>query len=325
MALSDLQVYSEYAHSAFTEVDMQNTAAFNEAARGTIVLRAFENQGNFSHESFFAQISNLVRVRNPNSITPVASVPLTQAEAVSVKVARGTPPVSFERSNFEWIKQNPADAGVAYGTQMAKAALAEKLNSALGATYAALATEGTNVFNNTAVGSGTVTWDALVSGQGKMGDASQSIMAWVMHSKNMTDIQKLAYANGSNLFMFQNVNVMQDGMGRIFVVTDAPSLVTTVSGPPVVSTYHILGLTENAVVVEDNGDFWTNFSTPNGTDTLRTTMQSEWSYNVGVKGFKWDVANGGSAPANSALFLGTNWDKTVTSNKALAGVVVEAR
>ena len=118
MALSDLQVYSEYAHSAFTEVDMQNTAAFNEAARGTIVLRAFENQGDFAHESFFAQISNLVRVRNPNSITTVASVPLTQAEAVSVKVARGTPPVSFERSNFEWIKQNPADAGVAYGTQM---------------------------------------------------------------------------------------------------------------------------------------------------------------------------------------------------------------
>ena len=60
-------------------------------------------------------------------------------------------------------------------------------------------------------------------------------------------------------------------------------------------------------------------------DTLRTTMQSEWSYNVGVKGFKWDVTNGGSAPVNSALFLGTNWDKTVTSNKALAGVVVEAR
>lgn len=109
---------------------------------------------------------------------------------------------------------------------------------------------------------------------------------------------------------------MQDGFGKIFVVTDSPNLVNA-------GVYTLLGLTERALSVEDNGDLFTNVDTANGTDTIQTTMQSEWTYNVGVKGFAYDYANGGQAPSNATLFTGTSWDKVATHAKNLAGVIVQ--
>lgn len=39
-----------------------------------------------------------------------------------------------------------------------------------------------------------------------------------------------------------------------------------------------------------------------------------------MKGFAWDVANGGANPTDNALATGSNWDMTATSFKDLAGV-----
>ena len=65
MALSDLQVYSEYAHSAFTEVDMQNTAAFNEAANQyNLAIRAFP-ASMMAKGGGFAPVGSLSRMAEP--------------------------------------------------------------------------------------------------------------------------------------------------------------------------------------------------------------------------------------------------------------------
>ena len=95
-------------------------------------------------------------------------------------------------------------------------------------------------------------------------------------------------------------------------------LALAVAGPK----YVALGLVAGAAIVERNDDFMQNIETSNGGENIRRNYQAEWSYNLGLKGFTWDKANGGKAPNNAALALGTNWDKNVTSNKDLPGVVV---
>ena len=65
MALSDLQVYSEYAYTTFTETLQQQVELFNAATGGALLLSSAAHQGDFSQEAFFARIAGgTVRRRN---------------------------------------------------------------------------------------------------------------------------------------------------------------------------------------------------------------------------------------------------------------------
>jgi hypothetical protein len=63
-----------------------------------------------------------------------------------------------------------------------------------------------------------------------------------------------------------------------------------------------------------------NVETRNGDENIRRTQQSEWTYNLSLKGYKWDETNGGASPSDAALGTGTNWDKQATDIKNTAGV-----
>ena len=47
MALSDLQVYSEYAYTTFTETLQQQVELFNAATGGALLLSSAAHQGDF--------------------------------------------------------------------------------------------------------------------------------------------------------------------------------------------------------------------------------------------------------------------------------------
>ena len=78
-------------------------------------------------------------------------------------------------------------------------------------------------------------------------------------------------------------------------------------------------------MIDDNGDFDQNIETTNGNENIQRTIQSEWTYNTGVKGFTWDKANGGASPNTAALATSDNWNRVATSHKNLGGVVIETR
>ena len=114
---------------------------------------------------------------------------------------------------------------------------------------------------------------------------------------------------------------MQDASGRPFVVTDSPSLLLATPDP---DEYLTMGLVRGAVNVEMNGDFTDNVQVINGDENLLRTYQAEWSYNLGIKGFEWDQANGGKSPTNAAIGATANWDKTATDIKDTAGVILKS-
>lgn len=323
MALSDLAVYSEYAYSAFSETLRQQVDLFNAATGGAIMLQSAAHQGDFSDVAFFAKVTGgLVRRRNAYGSGTVAEKVLKHLVDTSVKVAAGTPPVRLDPGQFRWIQQNPEVAGAAMGQQLAVDTMADMLNVGLGSVYSALSQVSDVVYDataNTNAADKLPTWNNLNNGQAKFGDQSAQIAAWIMHSTPMHKLYGSNLTNGERLFTYGTVNVVRDPFGKLLVMTDSPNLFA--AGTP--NVYHILGLVPGGVLIGQNNDFDANEETKNGDENIIRTYQAEWSYNIGVKGFAWDKANGGKSPTDAALFTSTNWDKYATSHKDLAGVVVK--
>lgn len=318
MALSDLAVFSEQTYSAMTEVIAQQIELFNAASRGVIELRSTEHQGDYNEEAFFKKISGLVRRRNAYGSGAVAAKNLQHLLDTGVKVAAATPPVELNPGQFKWIQQNPEVAGAALGQQLAGDMLGDMLNTAIAAGYAALSQVSAVVYDATGDTPDTLTPTALLNGAAKFGDRASSIQAWIVHSTPMHNYWGNNITNAANLFTYGTVNVVADAFGRVFVMTDSPSLIT--AGAP--NIYHTLGLVPGAIVVGQNNDFDENIETKNGDENILRTYQAEWSYNLGVAGFAWDKTNGGKSPTNAAIATSTNWDRYATSEKDLAGVVV---
>lgn len=319
MALSDLAVYSEYTYSAFTETLAQQVDLFNAASGGSIILRSAANTGDYSDKAFWAKIQGLVRRRNAYGSGAVAEKNLEHLIDTMVKVAAGTPPVRIDPGMLLWIQQNEEVAGAVYGQQLAKDTLADMLNTAL-LVYVAALTGEADVYED--VSATDTTFETLLKASSKFGDASANIGAWAMHSKSMFDIFGTALQNTGQLFNFGTVNVKQDGFGRPFVVTDSPSLVNITPDP---DKHYICGMVQGAVAVEMNGDFIQNVETKNGDENIVRTIQSEWSYNVGVLGYTWDKATGGKSPNDAALGTANNWDRTASDRKNTAGVLLLAK
>lgn len=322
MALSDLAVFSEYAYDSMTEVLAQQVELFNAASRGTLTLQPAAHQGDYSDRAFYQKIDGLVRRRNAYGSGSVTGKTLAHLVDTMVKVAAGTPPVSLDPGQFKWIQRNPEEAGAALGQQLAKDTLADMLNTGVACTYAALAQVTEVVHDGTA---GNLTPTALNNGARKFGDRSNAILAWILHSSPLHDFYNDNLANAERLFTYGTVNVIADPFGRVFVVSDSPSLVEADGVGVGIDKYHTLGLVGDSLVIGQNNDFTDNFETKNGDENILRSYQAEWSYNVGVRGFSWDKTNGGKSPNDAALATSTNWGKYVTSDKDIAGVVVETR
>jgi len=57
-----------------------------------------------------------------------------------------------------------------------------------------------------------------------------------------------------------------------------------------------------------------------GLENLARIWQSEYAYNITIKGKKWDITNGALNPSDAALGTTTNWDTVASDDKNTAGV-----
>lgn len=315
MALSDLQVFSEWAYDGFQEALDYNVDLFNSGSEGGIVLRSVSHVGDYSEEAFWKRLDGLVRRRNAYGNATLTPINLAMLTDVMVKIAGGTPPVNVPPSQFEWIRRNPQEGGALYGRQLAVDMVADMVNTGIMALVSATSVE-PEVFLDAS--GHNLAYTDFNDGQALFGDRAGQIKTWVMHSAPLFHLFGTNLANTTNLFSFGTVNVRTDPFGRRIIISDAPSLVE--QGTP--DLYYTLGLTTAAVVVDQNDDFTTNTETTNGNENIQRTIQSEWSYNLGLKGYAWDKTSGGKSPNDAALAMSTNWDRISTSHKDLGAVVI---
>lgn len=312
MSISNMKVFQDFVYGSMTETVDQQVNKFNEASAGALRLTTASNIGDIKQKASFAAVQNLVRRRNAYGSTAITASPLTQRQENTVKVAGGTSPIQFEQQQFRFIQENPKVAGVMLGEQLSVGIVKDQLNTAIRCATAAIS----GVADLQAdVSSGATTYASLNTAQSKFGDFATNIRCWVIHSKVLFDLYGHALTGSNYLFQYDTVNVMKDPFGRMFVVTDSPSLIKD-------GKYLTLGLVGDAVMVEDNGDFHDNVLETNGSENIQTTYQAEWTYQVGVRGYSWSAATGGASPTDTALGTSANWTKTSSFNKGTAGVMM---
>ncbi|WP_095110557.1 major capsid protein [Pseudomonas sp. Irchel 3E20] len=316
MSLSQMQVFNDFVMPATLETLDQMTDAFNQASNGAIVLSPNGFTGDYLQESFFQNLASAQRRVDryaPNSA--VSATDLTELKNTSVKIAGGFGPVRYEPSQMTWL-QRPTAQGIEVASRaFAEILLKDQLNTAIAALVAAITAQAAAV-NDVSATAG-ITQAGLNNAHAKFGDASQNLVAQVMRGSTWHKLIGQAIANSTNLFVAGNVRVV-DILGKVSVVTDAPALLQ--AGTP--DKEIILGLSTGSALVHDNRDIISNVSTDNGKTRIETTIQVDYTFGLGLKGYTWDTAAGGASPTDAELGTGTNWDKTAASIKHTAGVAL---
>ncbi|MDJ1465663.1 major capsid protein [Nitratireductor sp. GZWM139] len=318
MSLSQMQVFNKYFAPAIIETLAQMVDQFNAASNGSIRLTTEGFDGDFLQESFFASIHAAQRrVDRYSANSAQAATDLTQVKHSSVKIAGGFGPIVYEPSQMTWLEKPTAEGIEVASRNFAEAMMADQLNTAIAALVAAISNQADATSDVSATDG--VSYVAMNSAHAKFGDHSGNLIAQVM---NGTAYHKLIGNNLTNtqqLFQAQNVRVV-DILGKAVVVTDAPALYE--AGTP--NKLKVLSLAEGAATVMDGGDVITNIETGNGKKRIETSLQMDYSFGLGLRGYTWDEASGGKSPSDAALATGANWDRTASSVKHTAGTITIA-
>lgn len=320
MSLTQMQVFNKYIMPATIETLAQMVERFNAASAGAIRLTTEGFDGDFLQESFFAAIHSAQRRVDRYSANSTATpTDLTQLKHSSVKVAGGFGPVRFEPSQLTWLNKPTAEGIEVASRNFAEALMADQLNTAIAALVAAISNNA-EVVNDVSATAG-ISYVAINEAHGKFGDHSGNLVAQIMNGVTFHKLIGANLANAGQLFQAQSVRVV-DILGKAVIVTDAPALSSAaVVDPAAPAKLKVLSLTEGAASVFDGSDLVSNIETSNGNQRIETTMQVDYSFGLGIKGYTWDEVTGGKSPSDAALATGSNWDKSATSNKHTAGVI----
>lgn len=330
---SDFQIYQAQFHSGATEIMQQEAELFNSASNGGILLSTKMHKGDYVQEAFYQELSGLVTRRDVTSTATVTDIAMIQTENVGVKSNRKIGPVAQSLDAFRKISADPGDMSYILGQQWGKAILLEQLNTSLLAGAAAFAqtyrTGGTQSGGNGDVGDtaagDTIVHSDLIDLTALYGDAGQRVSAFVMHSKAYYDLMKQSVAD--KITGVAGVTIHEGSVasfGKPIIVTDSASLVSSGTGDTTShNEYFTLALTPGAISIEESEERLITSDLITGLENLVLRYQGEFAYTTKLKGYAWDIANGGANPtvdaASTGIGLNTNWDKTSSDDKSTGG------
>lgn len=317
---SNMKVYQEYFAARVNELLAQRGDVFNAASNGAIKLTTISRRGDYDYSSLFSNVSGIAARRDTTSLSGVTDTNLAQDEHVKVKLNRKIIPVAQTRDAFRkaFGHYSQTEFTDIVAEQAANAMQIEMCDSALLGVRAALKQQTASYYTESSLGS--ISTQTLVNMLKKMGDRADRIVAWVMHSKPYYDL--VLNQMGQLATPFAGYQIAQGTpvtLNRPVIIVDSASLKSQLNSPDV-DDYFTLGLTAGAVEVENTEEQEVVVQDVTGLENLVIRFQGEYAYNLGCKGFKWDVSNGGANPSATAVALGTNWDTHLTDVKDRAGV-----
>jgi len=317
MALSNMKVFNREVQTATIETVAQMVDKFNAASGGAITLTNQGFEGDYRYENFWAGIHSAQRrVDRYAANSAASSTALAQLQEIGVKVAGGFGPILWEPGQLAWVQKSPGEAVEVISRNLAEAILKDQLNTGIAAAVAAIEAGTTNTTYD--AGTSVLSYRHINRAHALFGDSSQLLIADIMDGVSFHNLIDANLANEATLFQAGNVRVV-DILGRRVVVTDAPALRESPS--TTTNDAKILSLVAGGVTVYDGSNLITNIETNNGKLRIETTFQADYDFGVALKGYQWDVGNGGKSPTDTELATGSNWDKVATSYKHTAGVL----
>lgn len=316
---SDFLIYSEEFFSGFNELVQQNSGVFNAASANAMRLVPRMLKGEFEKESFFKAVETLVSHRDPTSTSAVNAQKLEQGELVGVKLNRKIGPAEQTMDAFKKIQVDPREFSFILGQQAGEEALRDYVNTGALALTTALNTESGLVTSVLAEVASKLKADYLIRSMAKMGDRSQRVRAWVMHSKPWFDLMEGQVAGGAtNIADVVIYGGAPGTLGRPVIVTDSPNLIN-LDSDGVAESYNVLGLTDSAVVLNQSEDESILSDVVLGKENIIMQYQGEYAYNLKVKGFAYD---GTANPNDATIATASSWDFIMHDVKLGPGVLL---
>ncbi|MBK9073313.1 MAG: hypothetical protein IPL79_20285 [Myxococcales bacterium] len=324
MTTSQMVVFNQYFMPATIETLAQMVSKFNAASGGAIRLTTDGFDGDFLQESFYAAIHSAQRrVDRYASNTTASTTDLTQAKHSSVKIAGGFGPIRYEPAQMTWLNKPTAEGIEVASRNFAEAMLKDQLNTAVAALVAAIGQQGATTTVDVSTGSGAkvIDYATVNNSHALFGDHSSLIAAQIMSGASYHAFVGQNLTNTERLFQAGTVRIV-DIMGNVTIITDAPALYTAaVVSPAVAAKRRVLSLVAGAATVSDGGDVVSNIQTTNGNLRIETTLQIDYTFGLGLKGYTWDETYGGKSPTDAEIGTGTNWDKIASDIKHTAGTL----
>jgi hypothetical protein len=316
---TDVIVSEDHVYGGIFEEMEQNLDSLNSGSRGTIIINDARVKGDYGYDSFWASIDSMIERRISDTVSDGTATQAVEKEYISVKLKRRAQ-IEWSLDAFKAKQQDPLAFSMTLGREFQKRKMQEMLNTGLTAVATALESQ-TALTNDQS--SASVTHSQFNSAFALRGDKSFEIQAVALHSVVYHDLISQALTDkmpaniGGGAIQVGTVPIF----GRAALISDSSGL--TDANGSLADTYNSLGLVPGALVIEQSepetiipADIVT------GKHNILVRFQAEYVYNLSVKGFQWDVGNGGANPTDAALATTSNWDQIDTSDKTLAGVLL---
>ncbi|QXV81925.1 major capsid protein [Escherichia phage KarlBarth] len=281
-----LTVFQRKLVTAVTQMIPDNLNVFNAAANGAVVLGTGEVLKDVVEKMSVGLIANLVTDRNAYAPvgTPATAKVLARMLTNSVNLSAKVGPVAITKAMMAKIETNVNSVAAEIAAQATQAIMLHYLKAGIGAGKAAIESN-----NNNAV----YTQPARVDGVGgrifptladfplaasKFGDQASLIKSWFMDGVTWANfIAYQALPSAEQVFAIGDLQVMGDGLGRRFIISDAAA--------DAMGAGKMLGLVPGAVAVTTNGlDMLAQEK--GGNENIERWWQGEFDFNVAVKGYR---------------------------------------
>lgn len=312
--LVDMKVFNLQLQTAIVVKLNQKADLFNISSGGALALVNEAMMGDFKEEAIWNNVSEALRdVDAYAAQQAVTAIGLSQSQINSVKTMKGFGPITWEQTQLAWIGKDPGEAMSVISDSLAMAVMQDQVNKAIGVAVAAIGNvAGATLDVSALVGDlGAVTQPTLNRSHALFGDSSANLTVQIMTGATSHKLYGQALNNGAQLFSEGTVRVI-DILGKRSIITDSPAL--TAGGKE-----RVLSLSANAVIIASNNDFRSTIVEGAGLTRLDTTYQAEYTENVSVKGYSWDMAV--KSPVKAQLETGANWVATLPLKQS-AGVVL---
>lgn len=317
-----LYIFNEQVRSTATELVDQDVQKFNEASAGTLILGNQFVIGDYVEQAMWQLVDGIANRRNAYGGTAaVDAQTLGQVLDRSVKIDGRVGPLNITGTMMRRIGAGDTEPAAVVAAQASAAMFQDYLNTTAACLVAAIGSNEKLVkdVSGSAGTAANISMQNLNKTNALMGDRSQQIRAYIMHSMAFHSLIDQAINNVESLFVIGDLTVYKDFLGRRYVVSDIPSLVGTEN------TYNTLGLTPSSAIVQVGGLYDMVTAEKTGGQNILRQMQGEYDFNVSLKGYSWVGQKTGQSPTDAELATASSWSKTATSDKDTAGVMLKAK
>ena len=320
---TDAVVYNQEFWSGVMETVDQEIDILGAASNGTINIVSNRHIGDFSKYSFISQIDMITHRDTSDTDGAAPSVNPSQAEVVRAKTNRLIGPIDMSIDFWKKIGSDVGEMFFLMGNEIGRQMMRDYVNTAIRCAVANaldnFANVGIDISAETGAGDALIGFDHLVDINAKFGDRSNSIVAYVMHSKVWHDLVKDSIANQASLDTVAGVTINTGtvaSLGRPVIVTDSPALVVATTD------YITLGLVRGALTVMESEERTMVNDVVTGLPNLVQRIQGEYAFTNDVKGYTWNSAV--RNPDDTALDLAANWSQSASSLKDTALVALRS-